>query len=389
MLDKLTVLVATAGSFAPGIIATSAVGAAPSAPDSSICSLVAPAAVRLLAPVDGGFCERHLEQIIAACDESVAGYRCAPAADGASCPYFDVGRLDNREVSAMLLKPAQLERWLRRQDRLGLGNLPLRLLAAQAQLTDALTARDATETVAQAADVIALATQASSPFCTTAPDSALLAETLRVSEGDAGVPAFAGSTVRDRMESELVRRNLERVRFEVRPYRGRMHASTDVGTDTLQALLLAHAALEDLLQTERDILRELQISTPGQLTQEQDRYFDKLTTRCLATVEARLESGAVLAARLMAHAWASAGRSDGGVGSNSRGSITDEKKRDDQRNNEAASAGDLVGSVHSSVVHRPNCPHVKRIHQKNRVHFKSLDRAVQAGRKPCRVCKPD
>ena len=47
-----------------------------------------------------------------------------------------------------------------------------------------------------------------------------------------------------------------------------------------------------------------------------------------------------------------------------------------------------VSSKNSQVFHRPNCRSVKRIKPENLVGYNSRDEAIQAGKRPCKVCKP-
>ncbi|MCP4262484.1 MAG: hypothetical protein GY774_34015 [Planctomycetes bacterium] len=47
-----------------------------------------------------------------------------------------------------------------------------------------------------------------------------------------------------------------------------------------------------------------------------------------------------------------------------------------------------VSSKNSQVFHRPNCRSVKRIKPENLVGYNSKDEVIQAGKRPCKVCKP-
>lgn len=42
----------------------------------------------------------------------------------------------------------------------------------------------------------------------------------------------------------------------------------------------------------------------------------------------------------------------------------------------------------SDKFHRPDCRWAKKIMQRNRINFKTRERAVETGHKPCGVCKP-
>ena len=47
-----------------------------------------------------------------------------------------------------------------------------------------------------------------------------------------------------------------------------------------------------------------------------------------------------------------------------------------------------VSSKNSQVFHRPNCRSAKRINPENLVGYNSKDEVIQAGKRPCKVCKP-
>ena len=48
----------------------------------------------------------------------------------------------------------------------------------------------------------------------------------------------------------------------------------------------------------------------------------------------------------------------------------------------------LVSSRNSQVFHRPDCRWVQNIAGGNLVGYRSRDEAVQAGKRPCKTCKP-
>ncbi len=47
-----------------------------------------------------------------------------------------------------------------------------------------------------------------------------------------------------------------------------------------------------------------------------------------------------------------------------------------------------IASKNSSVFHRPDCSWVDRILPENRIEYKTREEAIQAGKKPCKKCKP-
>ncbi|MCX5639074.1 MAG: hypothetical protein NTX52_15470 [Planctomycetota bacterium] len=47
-----------------------------------------------------------------------------------------------------------------------------------------------------------------------------------------------------------------------------------------------------------------------------------------------------------------------------------------------------VASKNSQVFHTPNCRSAKRISPENMVGYSSREEAVNAGKNPCKICKP-
>ncbi len=48
----------------------------------------------------------------------------------------------------------------------------------------------------------------------------------------------------------------------------------------------------------------------------------------------------------------------------------------------------FIASKSSKIFHRPDCPHAKRITEDKRVYFPTRERAIAAGRRPCKACNP-
>lgn len=48
----------------------------------------------------------------------------------------------------------------------------------------------------------------------------------------------------------------------------------------------------------------------------------------------------------------------------------------------------FVASKSSKIFHRADCPHAKRIAEEKKVYFPNRDRAIAAGRRPCKFCNP-
>jgi hypothetical protein len=62
--------------------------------------------------------------------------------------------------------------------------------------------------------------------------------------------------------------------------------------------------------------------------------------------------------------------------------------RSSPKNPQAAPGYAFVSSTSSQVFHRPDCRWAQNIASGNLVGYKNRDEAVQAGRRPCKTCKP-
>ena len=108
-----------------------------------------------------------------------------------------------------------------------------------------------------------------------------------------------------------------------------------------------------------------------------------------AITESRLEAAALLGANLIGTAWIEAGRP-----SLDLLNVTIAKPagtprpRVNPRTGTASASSRFVGSRHSNIYHRSTCSHAKRIKPSNLVAFGRRKLAIDAGRKPCKTCKP-
>lgn len=75
----------------------------------------------------------------------------------------------------------------------------------------------------------------------------------------------------------------------------------------------------------------------------------------------------------------------GGVSSGNIVSTTIQKEQISSPN---AARYMYVSSKNSQVFHRPNCRSAKRIKPENLVGYNSKEEVIQAGKRPCKVCKP-
>ena len=72
---------------------------------------------------------------------------------------------------------------------------------------------------------------------------------------------------------------------------------------------------------------------------------------------------------------------------NTRNNVSVTAPQGQVRSNVAASYK-YVSSKNSQVFHNPNCRSAKRINPENLVGYNSKNEVIQAGKRPCKVCKP-
>lgn len=175
---------------------------------------------------------------------------------------------------------------------------------------------------------------------------------------------------RQRHQAELFNKLKKRLEYEVRVSPDRLSPISSPLDATFDVLLDAHRAVEELTALDAAAL-------PG----AGEAYAERMAEQAALILEARIESGALLAANLIAAAWAEAGKPDlrtAALAPPPRVVAVP-----------LAVAVLYVGSRNSTVYHHPTCSHVARIKLENRVTFESQELARAAGRTPCKSCKPD
>lgn len=174
---------------------------------------------------------------------------------------------------------------------------------------------------------------------------------------------------RQRDTADLLNKLKGRLEYEVRVAPDRLAPVADPLEATFDVLLEAHHAA--------DQMNSIHLSASPAAP---EAHAEKLAERAAPILETRIESGALLAANLIAAAWTQAGKPDLKTAAPPPSPVA------------AIPHGDTrlyVGSQNSTVYHRPDCSHVSRIKLENRVTFDSQDQARAAGRTPCKACKPD
>lgn len=235
------------------------------------------------------------------------------------------------------------------------GRLPWVLVERTHRLVKAFADRDHGAILLETGHVLHLAVDASTPANTTASEVAPR-------------PASpTGSPRRCVALCEPVCPILcDRLAFEVRVWPDRRQVVSDPLDHVFAALYASHACLEEW----KHLSAACGDSQSG-------RAADHATLEMAANLaEARMEAGVLLGAELIGFAWTRAGGPTlvpatvpSGPDSLPKPAI-------------------VVGSRSSKVFHRPACRHALRIHEANRVEFRSIPDARNDGRSPCKTCKP-
>ena len=175
---------------------------------------------------------------------------------------------------------------------------------------------------------------------------------------------------RQRDHTELFNRLKKRLEYEVRVAPDRLSPVNSAIDATFEVLLEAHRADDELFT--------IDVTT---LPPTGEMFTEKSTERAAPILETQIESGALLAANLIAAAWSEAGKPE------LRTTAVLPPPRVVPVPHAVAVL--YVGARNSTVYHHPTCSHVPRIKPENRVTFDTQEQARTAGRMPCKTCKPD
>ncbi len=283
------------------------------------------------------------------------------------------------------------------------GSLPWLIEEEQARLVAAFESDDSAEMARRAGYVLHLCADAAMPFNTTAlardlnPSGSPETDAGRADDAlDAHISVRRGMRLRDRFHGALIVRLQERLAYEVRVSPCRLIAISDPLEAAFHTLISAHAAAEELIALDADVVRELQLDDVHAFVASADVYWTRLAERSAPILEHQIEAGALLGANLITAAWVKAGcpQLQSGPARSPEALpeiLTPSTVPADPKSPEIVETGEthLVGSLSSTVYHRANCSHCARIKPENTVRFASPSDAESAGRKPCRACKPD
>lgn len=241
-----------------------------------------------------------------------------------------------------------------------------------------------TDDILRAAGVLLhFATDAALPFNTTRDRNGVAPGNLQWSaRGRKNITEGMHRTVRHRLQLALLRRIRVRLDYEVRVFPQRYAAVTDPSRATHQTLLEAHAALAPLLDIDAAATAELGLVDASSFTSAKEAFYARISARAGSIMASRLEAGALLAANLIGTAWVDAGTPppDEWVGGGAPVAI--------RRQPNGKASAPFVGSRNSTIFHRSACSHARRIKPANRVYFDTPVSAHQAGRIPCKSCRP-
>ncbi len=271
----------------------------------------------------------------------------------------------------------------------GGGSLPWVIAGRYRLLSKAFRNGHREDIIREVGILLHFATDATLPFNTTRNRDGVATGHLRWSlEDGASRVSEMNRSVRHRLQVTLIHRLRDRLTYEVRVVPERYRTITAPLDAVFEVLLESHRALEELLATDANAMTSLGVVDEKTFVAEWGEYCERVTDPAAEVIESRLEAAALFSAGLIGGAWIEAG-SPAPNGWSATTAVEDltGSKPDETTENQADTVP-FVGSRHSTVFHRADCPHAKRIKQTNRVYFKTAEEAQKAGRSPCRSCAP-
>lgn len=298
-----------------------------------------------------------------------------------------------RAASAFPADRAEAQKlWTARKVRAG-GALPWAMEEECRQLFDAFRQSDRERIVRGVGRVVHLATDASLPFRTVS--DRVIAESPTLCASERAVLASVQCHPADRIEVVLPARLRERFAYEIRVAPGRVHQIDDLPSAIIEHLRATHRTVPTLLTIDREVLTSLRVSDADHFAASIDAYYAHLADRVAPIMEDRIERAALFSADLILTAWVRAGRPPLTAKSGPTGEQSASTGAPEAGSPNAPGAAipeidaGFAGSANSTVFHRTDCPHLRRIKPENLVRFKSLEEAKAQGKTPCRTCKPD
>ena len=272
---------------------------------------------------------------------------------------------------------------LQRLGRRDLGLLAWVIHDRYTALVDAFRKGKAEVIIRRAGALLHYATDAALPFnTTTGRDGTATGNLYWSAAGDESSTSLMHRTVRHRFQLGLPRRLRIRFGYEVRVAPKRYSPIANPIDDVFDALLEAHRSLDPLLSIDAEATADLGLRDARTFMAASDAYYDYVSDRAASIIESRLEAGSLLAANLIGGAWVQAGSPPPGAWEAPTPALTGRPNSVEPR------SGPFVGSRKSTIFHRTNCSHARRIKPANLISFKTAREAQTIGRSPCRSCRP-
>lgn len=259
-------------------------------------------------------------------------------------------------------------RWYRRHGPNIGGELPWAVVACHQELADAFRTGDNAAALAWAGYLAHFVADATNPFRCSENDQGTATGNLRFGSAHGVHPRSRDHSIRERFGAGLVARHASD-HAVVRGEHTIEAESELVPLTSIFALIEGSlGVLDDVVRADGEILRRLGVVDRKTFIARADAYYVALHERCGAISLARLEAGASLTGRLIAHAWRAGGRPATLIAG-------------------TEPLSDWVASKNSDVFHKSTCPFVALINQENVVTFPTRDSAVSAGHRPCKRCQ--
>lgn len=368
------------------VLSTSLARAQPTLDESpEAYEIVTATAVAVFPPPLDAFFDAHRDEIRAVAVETASAT--APAATGPDRHYvmLDIaaalGDPQARRAAARKFPHDRTtaEKLFRRHGRLEGGTLPWTIQEHYDLLVRAFREGRIEAITGEAGAILHFATDAGLPFNTTADRDGAASGCLQWSAAGHSQASLQHRTVRHRIQVKLIGRLSGRLAYETRvaPERYRLLASPLDGV--FEVLLKSHQALATLCSLDVEAIAEGAVVDAESFVGKLDDYYMRIEGRAAPILESRLEDAALLGANLIGSAWVEAGQPPLGELGFAAPTIPVVQP---------SSAEGFVGSRHSTIFHRTTCTHARRIKPSNAVRFKTAREAQEAGRKPCKSCRP-
>ncbi|MEE9293361.1 MAG: hypothetical protein V3W34_00135 [Phycisphaerae bacterium] len=262
------------------------------------------------------------------------------------------------------------------------GLLPWAIERFYGELVEAFRSGDESAVIRQAGYLVYFAANAANPFRVSANAKGQFTENLRFGHERASDPLAEHHSVRERFGVALVSRRAW-------PYASAVNASHADYDPILEPVSASFAffeeslaVLDEVAQADREILNDLEVRDRRTFEAKLQAYYDAMHDRCGDICVERLEAGAIFAANLIGGAWQAAGQPTletiraRAAGSGPHATPANPRK------------SPILGSRHSVVFHKNDCPFAKQIANDNLVTFPSALEARRAGRRGCKRCQP-